>query len=807
MADQIKYVDSIRLQYVLGKLRDKNAELFLGKMAEAASAAKVKNALTINGEAFDGSEAKAFNLSETGHKHVAADITDFTGAVQKVISDAGGTSHTHSNLATLEKIGEDSLTTWNNKIGANDVDKLKYSNVGMSGVADVKGALDILVKNAQINTAALTDTSANMNSLATKLTTAEGNISTAQEDIAALETAVGDAESGLTKKVADLEAANAEGGTVANAIKAAKDAADAAAAAVVTEKERAQGIEQGLQSSIDAINNTETGILAQAKDYTDTREGVLDGKITTAQNAANAAQADVDALEGVVGSAGDTADKTTVFGKIAKAQAQADKGVQDAATEKSRAEGVEAGLRTDLGQATDAAKADGSAFARIAQVKADLTAEANRAIGIEQGLRTDVDAAQDAIDVLNGGVDQEGSVDKKIADKISEVNTAAGNLEKRVKANEDAIAVINGEGEGSIKDAVAKLVNGAPEAMDTLNELANAITEHESTYQAYVAQVAKDIAAAKQEAITEAGKLDTALHNTITGEIATAKSEAISAAASDAASKDEALENKLQGNIDKKVDQSVYDTKVAALEKADTDNLAAAKKYADDEDAKIEAVIGTADDLATANTLYGKIKALQEKDASQDTEIGKKAAATDLDALEALVGEATDTKDNDTVFGKIAAEAGRATAAEGALSGRLDTAESKITALETTVGNAESGLVKDVANLKTTVGSDASGLVKDVADLKTKDTALDGEIAALKAKDTALVNEDTRLAGLINTNAENIATNTGDITDLKGTVSGHTTSINSLNQFMNSHGTITEEEIDAMMNTVYGIQA
>ena len=65
MADQIKYVDSIRLQYVLGKLRDKNAELFLGKMAEAASAAKVKNALTINGEAFDGSEAKAFNLSET----------------------------------------------------------------------------------------------------------------------------------------------------------------------------------------------------------------------------------------------------------------------------------------------------------------------------------------------------------------------------------------------------------------------------------------------------------------------------------------------------------------------------------------------------------------------------------------------------------------------------------------------------------------------------------------------------------------------------------------------------------------------
>ena len=814
MADQIKYVDSTRLQYLLGKLRDKNAELFLGKMAEAASAAKVKNALTINGEAFDGSEAKAFNLSETGHKHVAADITDFKGAVQKVISDAGGTSHTHSNLDTLEKIKEDSLTTWNNKIGVDDVAKLKYSNVGMSGVADVKGALDILVKNAQINTAALTDTSANMNSLAIRLTTAEGNIGTAQTDIEALETAVGDKDSGLVKKVADLEAANAEGGAVANAIADAKKAgtdaqttANEVKAAVAAEKTRAEGVEQGLQTAIDAINNVDTGILAQAKAYTDAREVVLDGKITKAQSAADKVQGEVDALEGVVGTAADTADKTTVFGKIAKAQAQADKGVANAAAEATRAQGVEQGLRTDLGQATDAAKADGSAFARIAQVKADLTTEANRATGIEQGLRTDVDAAQDAIDVLNGGVDQEGSVDKKIADKISEVNTAAGNLEKRVKANEDAITVINGEGEGSIKDAVAKLVNGAPEAMNTLNELANAITEHESTYQAYVAQVAKDIAAAKQEAITTAGTnadtKDQALHTNITTEIATAKSEAIA----DAAAKDSALETKLQANIDKKVDKTVYDAKVAELAQADTDNLTAAKKYADDEDAKIEAMIGTKEDLATADTVYGKIKALQEKDASQDGVIATKAAAADLDTLEALVGTVDDAKTEATVFGKIAAEADRAKVAEEALAGRVTTAEGKITALEGKVGDAQSGLVKDVADLKTTVGNASAGLVKDVADLKAKDTALDGEIAALKAKDTALVNEDTRLAGLINNNAANIAANTGDITDLKGTVSGHTASINSLNQFMNNHGTITEDEIDAILNTVYGAQA
>ena len=792
MAEQKKYIDKEVLQSLLTKIVNRNDARYLAKAAEAASAAKVKNALTVNGKTFDGSAAVDLgNLSAEGHKHTASDITDFTDAVQKVITNAGGSTHTHGNLGVLETITSGKTSAWDAKIGIDDVAKLKYSNAGMTSVADVKGALDVLVKNVQIGNVALADATANVNGLATRLTQAE-------KDVDALETAVGNADSGLVKKIADLENANKEGGAVANAIKEAKAAADAAAAAVVTEKERAEGKEAELQGAIDTINNASTGILAQAKAYADQQDNVLDGKITKAQSAADKAQGEVDALEGVVGTAADTADKTTVFGKIAKAQAQADKGVADAAAEATRAQGVEQGLRTDLGQATDAAKADGSAFARIAQVKADLTAEANRATGIEQGLRTDVDAAQDAIDVLNGGVDQEGSVDKKIADKISEVNTAAGNLEKRVKANEDAITVINGDGEGSIKDAVAKLVNGAPEAMDTLNELANAITEHESTYQAYVAQVAKDIAAAKQEAITTAGTnadtKDQSLHTTITTEIATAKSEAIA----DAAAKDSALETKLQANIDKKVDKTVYDAKVAELAQADTDNLTAAKKYADDEDAKIEAIIGTKEDLATADTVYGKIKALQEKDAAQDEVIGTKAAAADLDALEALVGGKTDGKDADTAFGKIAAEAARADAAEKALGGRIDTADDKIAALEGKVGDAESGLVKDVADLKGTVGSAASGLVKDVADLKDKDTALDAEITALKAKDESL-------QGSITTNAGNIATLQGDMTDAKATIEGHGTAITALQQWQNNHGEILESELDAMLDAAYGV--
>jgi len=61
-----------------------------------------------------------------------------------------------------------------------------------------------------------------------------------------------------------------------------------------------------------------------------------------------------------------------------------------------------------------------------------------------------------------------------------------------------------------------------------------------------------------------------------------------------------------------------------------------------------------------------------------------------------------------------------------ALKTRVSTAEGKITALETTVGDSTSGLVKDVADnataigqLKTTVGDSTSGLVKNVADNAT----------------------------------------------------------------------------------------
>lgn len=60
----------------------------------------------------------------------------------------------------------------------------------------------------------------------------------------------------------------------------------------------------------------------------------------------------------------------------------------------------------------------------------------------------------------------------------------------------------------------------------------------------------------------------------------------------------------------------------------------------------------------------------------------------------------------------------------GGGSGDLTT---RVTALETTVGDSSSGLVKDVDDLETIVGDESSGLVKDVSGLDTRVTALENE--------------------------------------------------------------------------------
>ena len=191
--------------------------------------------------------------------------------------------------------------------------------------------------------------------------------------------------------------------------------------------------------------------------------------------------------------------------------------------ETERAEGAEAELRglidainnPDTGILAKAkayvAEREGVLNEKIGEVEAALEAEVTRAQAAETGL-------QNAINTLNGGEAVEGSVSKKIKDAVDTINGNIDGVKGRVDALEgqvasipDSIEAAKNEAKRHAEEKITELVGSAPEAMDTLGELAQAIEEHQEVYEGYVQTVAGDIARAKSEAIAEAGKLDNAL--------------------------------------------------------------------------------------------------------------------------------------------------------------------------------------------------------------------------------------------------------------------------------------------------------
>ena len=119
-----------------------------------------------------------------------------------------------------------------------------------------------------------------------------------------------------------------------------------------------------------------------------------------------------------------------------------------------------------------------------------------------------IKANEDAIGVLNGDENQEGSVKKQIKDAIDPVQADLDELEAvvgvpaegenpatglhKIVADGDAKALQDAKAYADEK--ITELVNSAPEAMDTLGELADAIEAHQDVYDAYVAQMAEALA-------------------------------------------------------------------------------------------------------------------------------------------------------------------------------------------------------------------------------------------------------------------------------------------------------------------------
>lgn len=389
-------------------------------------------------------------------------------------------------------------------------------------------------------------------------------------------------------------------------------------------------------------------------------------------------------------------------------------------------------LVTEIGKASTETESASGLYALIeaAKKQADKgVADAKTADDKAQSAQNDLDT----LEAIVGTDDTEG-------------------LRKRIKANETNIAILVGEDANKsardiASEEVVKVVAGAPEAYDTLKEIADWISSHgtdatsmNSAIKALQA-ILIGFGAGEGETATVKAYVDGAIAALKIGDYAkaadlTALAGRVSTVeklpAAGITAEDIAKWNAKQdaGNF---VDQSAYDTKVAALEKADSDNATAITAVEKKANAAVVANVAITAGTATKVTYdekglvtegetlsaadiptlgISKISGLQDAlDAKQDTVVFDGAySASNKVATVATVNTARDnlihtlggddgvtdidTENSDTIHGaKIYAKA-RADAAEAAAKqdtkDKTDKLAERITAVEGAIGSTGS---------------------------------------------------------------------------------------------------------------------
>lgn len=225
----------------------------------------------------------------------------------------------------------------------------------------------------------------------------------------------------------------------------AKDLVSTEQERATAEEARLEGLINGNTSSIANINNPETGILKQAKDYVDTAIAGVD---------AGALETRIEVVE-----AKNTEQDAAIAGKVAKTDiannlTQTTTGkVLDATQGKALNDKIVA----ETQRATAAEQANAQAIAtevsnrkgEITRVEGLVTTEKERALAAETSL-------SERLDVIEGA--GEGSITKALTDaksytdrKIGEVNGTISTLQGKVTANEGEIS--------KLKDAVSNKNN------------------------------------------------------------------------------------------------------------------------------------------------------------------------------------------------------------------------------------------------------------------------------------------------------------------------------------------------------------
>lgn len=397
-----------------------------------------------------------------------------------------------------------------------------------------------------------------------------------------------------------------------------------------------------------------------------------------------------DALGGLV-------DLSGIEGDIAKNAEDIAKNAEDIANEVDRAEGVEEGLRTDLGNKTDEANENGSAFARIANLASlvsDMTGGSTTSIAQQIA-----DAKSELIGDATEGYRTMGDLEDRIKAEESRAKGEEGALsgaisseQQRAEAEEARIA--------GLVAAEQQRAEGIESGLETRLATAEGVIaklDGADTVAGSVKKQIKDAVAAEAERATGVeGGLDTRIKalEAAVGEDGSV-SDAIEAAVA-------ALDANVNSTGGAKVSVNVVevDGKITSVTVAE-DDIASAQalaSYKTTNDAAVAAKVATADfeDFKTANTsaiATAKSEAITKAGENADTKISEAINALDASktgngtfvgvtvtqtdgkitsvavseeniASAALLGALSDDATKNTAFGKAAAAQAAAEAAD-----------------------------------------------------------------------------------------------------------------------------------------------
>ena len=241
------------------------------------------------------------------------------------------------------------------------------------------------------------------------------------------------------------------------------------------------------------------------------------------------------------------------------------------------------------------------------QLRNDLTAEVNRANASENALSSDIQAE----------ATKRENDDNTIKNNLNAEVTRATAKENEIKAEVD---VINGDSttEGSFRKAIADVVGAAPEAYDTLKEIADKLNENDDLHEAINDAIAtKATTVALNEEITRAKAAEAENKAEIAAEAARAKEVegdnalAIQNEESRATTAETAINESLNTEIDRakgqeaylqslvnaKADTTVFDSAKAELDKKISDETTRATSEEDE----LRSLITTEQNRATAS--------------------------------------------------------------------------------------------------------------------------------------------------------------------------------------------------------------